>query len=67
MNAFYRRALREQSRLARLARLHFLAKASEIDADPCTPERATRARRADRILAAYFAEKRRAVSWEVAA
>ena len=44
------------SRLERLARLRFLCMASELAADPCTPERAARARRADRIAAAYRAE-----------
>lgn len=41
------------SRLERLARLRFLCMVSELNADPCTPERAARARRADRIAAAY--------------
>lgn len=41
-----------RSRLARLRRLHALALDSEIRADACTPERRTRARRADRIARA---------------
>ncbi|MFK7601858.1 hypothetical protein ACI3L1_06565 [Deinococcus sp. SM5_A1] len=41
-----------RSRLARLRRLHTLALASELSADPCTPERRARARRADRIARA---------------
>ncbi|MBZ9715548.1 hypothetical protein [Deinococcus multiflagellatus] len=44
------------TRLDRLTRLRFLAMISELSADPCTPERAARARRADRIAAAWRAE-----------
>lgn len=53
------------SRLARLLRLRHLTMCSELAAEPCTPERAARARRADRIAAAYRAELLRAL--EVAA
>ncbi|MVN88594.1 hypothetical protein GO986_17805 [Deinococcus sp. HMF7620] len=42
--------------LERLQRLHHLCQASEVAADPCTPERAARARRADRIADACRAE-----------
>lgn len=45
------------TRLERLARLRFLCMTSELSADPCTPERAARARRADRIAAAHRAER----------
>lgn len=51
--------LRARSRLFRLRFLHALALASEIAADPCTPDRRTRARRADRIARAYRTELNR--------
>ena len=44
------------SRLQRLERLHSRCVASEFAAEPCSPERAARARRADRIAQAYCAE-----------
>ncbi|OLV20169.1 hypothetical protein [Deinococcus marmoris] len=48
-----------RSRLARLRRLHALALFSELSADPCTPERRTRARRSDRIARACRMELNR--------
>jgi len=48
-------------RLTRLSRLRWLAMDSEQATAPGTPERAVRARRADRIAAAYRAEAKR---WE---
>ncbi|QLG11031.1 hypothetical protein HLB42_09775 [Deinococcus sp. D7000] len=46
------------TRLERLRRLHTLALFSELAADPCTPERAARARRSDRIARACRLEAR---------
>ena len=45
------------TRLERLSRLHLLCVVSELQADPCTPQRAARGRRADRVAQAYRAER----------
>ena len=45
------------TRLERLSRLHFLCVVSELQADPCTPQRAARGRRADRVAQAYRTER----------
>lgn len=45
------------TRLERLTRLHWLAMVSELSAEPCTPERAIRARRADRVARALREER----------
>ena len=55
------------TRLERLSRLHFLCVVSEMQADPCTPQRAARGRRADRVAQAYRAERAQAAhteAWE---
>lgn len=57
MTRWHRDHLRGLPRHERLARLHYIAKDHEINADPCTPERAARGRRADQILAAYQAAR----------
>ena len=49
------------NRLTQLMRLRQLALDSEQATEPGTPERAARARRTDRIAAAYRAEAKR---WE---
>lgn len=46
------------TRLERLERLHLIAKDSELNAMPCTPERALRRERADRIMDAIRDERR---------
>lgn len=55
----FAQATAEQPRAERLLRLRHLAMVSELSAEPCTPERAARARRADRIAAAYRAARSR--------
>ncbi|WP_155300918.1 hypothetical protein [Deinococcus kurensis] len=52
------------TRLERLERLHLIAKDSEMNAMPCTPERALRRQRADRIMEAIRDEMRAQVFTE---
>jgi len=52
------------TRKERLERLHLIAKDSEMNAMPCTPERALRRQRADRIMEAIRDEMRAQVFTE---
>lgn len=52
-----------QSYLQRLRDLHLRAVMHEMSADPCTPERAHRARRADQIARALRDEQVRRHVW----
>lgn len=55
MTRHQREHLRSLPRHERLARLHFLAKDHEINADPCTTQRRLRGERADHIHRAFQA------------
>lgn len=58
----------KRSYLYRLSRLHMLALEHEWKADPCTPARASRSERTQRIAAAYLkALKQQRHALEVAA